>query len=81
MLEQAAKTYGFVVWDAGSTVGIRMEQQQTGNPQGACPKVATCTNAWLQPGGAFYSDAGRFVYPVDMAKLFPWGQLQALAPR
>lgn len=78
MMVRAARDYGFVIWDGGSGVGIRFEQQQTGSPQGACPSPVTCSNAWLQPGGPFYA-GGRFVYPVDMAKRFPWGALNVLA--
>jgi hypothetical protein len=81
MIEQAAKTYGLVVWDGGVNVMFRMELQQTGNPQGVCPAPSTCTNAWLQPGGAFYNNAGKFVFPTQMAQLFPWAALQALTPR
>ena len=51
MLEQAAKTYGFVVWDAGSTVGIRMEQQQTGNPQGAARRSQRAPTRGYSPVG------------------------------
>lgn len=84
MMEQAAKTYGFVVWDKAGAVNVRFEQQQTGDPLSACPG-ASCSNLWLEDAasggtGAFYDQSGGFVPPYQMGSLFPWSALQALTP-